>query len=146
MTPSTTSRQGRCRARFQCFVGQPWRAARLKNRRTSPQRPRFYPCHRTQPLGQTRISNELRKPGVFISPSGMLCPVTPRPGLLYTQAQGAVGKGSTGRPTLTDEQVSALVRIEHDDEACGEIETQHPSLPGFTEYALCGHVQRFCRV
>lgn len=31
---------------------------------------------------------------------------------------------------LTDEQVAALARKKHDDEACGEIETAHPDYPG----------------
>ena len=48
--------------------------------------------------GQVRASNELRKAGIFVSASG---------GII-----------------LSDAQVAALEKKKHDDEACGEIETE----------------------
>ncbi len=38
---------------------------------------------------------------------------------------------------LTDEQVAALERKKHDDEACGEIETAHPGYLGLSRHVLC---------
>lgn len=77
--------------------------------------------------GQVRTSNELRKLGVFISPSGVRS-IWLRNDLenfkkrLIALEKQVVENGII----LTDEQVAALERKKHDDEACGEIETAHP--------------------
>ena len=85
-----------------------------------------FPAH-----GQVRTSNELRKLGVFISPSGVRS-IWLRHDLenfkkLLIALERQVAENGI---ILTDEQVAALERKKHDDEACGEIETAHPGYLG----------------
>ena len=81
--------------------------------------------------GQVRASNELRKRGVFISPSGVrsvwqrhdLARFKDRLKALETKvaAEGLV---------LTESQVQALEKKKLDDEVYGEIDTAHPGYLG----------------
>ncbi len=81
-----------------------------------------FPAH-----GQVRASNELRKAGTFISPSGVrsvwlrhnLASMKQRPDALEK-------KSAEDGIVLTEAQVQALARKKYDDEACGEIESHHP--------------------
>ncbi len=81
--------------------------------------------------GQVRTSNELRKLGVFISPSGVRSiwlrndPENFKKRLVALEKQVA-----ENGVILTDEQVAALERKKHDDEARGEIGTAHPGYLG----------------
>lgn len=85
-----------------------------------------FPAH-----DQVRTSNELRKLGVFISPSGVRSIwlrndlESLRKRLIALERQVA-----ENGIILTDEQVAALERKKYDDEACGEIETAHPGSQG----------------
>lgn len=74
--------------------------------------------------GQVRVSNELRKRGVFVSPSGVRS-IWLRNGLAnFKQRLKALEAHVAETGTiLTDSQVAALERKAQDDEACGEIET-----------------------
>ena len=47
---------------------------------------------------------------------------------------------------LTDEQVSALERKKHDDEACGEIETHHPGYLGSQDTFYVGNIKGVSRI
>ena len=82
--------------------------------------------------GQARTSNELRKLGVFVSPSGVrsiwlrhdlanfkkrLKALEAKVAILLLDEEGTI---------LTEAQVQALEKKKLDDEACGEIETAHP--------------------
>ena len=77
--------------------------------------------------GQVRTSNELRKRGVFVSPSGVRS-IWLRHDLnnLKLRLKALEAKAAEEGMILTESQVAALERKQHDDEACGEIETQHP--------------------
>lgn len=101
-----------------------------------------HPAH-----GQTRTSNELRKLGVFISPSGVRC-VWLRHGLsCFKQRLKALEeKVAQEGIILTDEQVAALERKKHDDEACGEIETHHPGYLGSQDTFYVGTLKGVGRV
>ncbi|WP_027721737.1 helix-turn-helix domain-containing protein, partial [Maridesulfovibrio zosterae] len=81
-----------------------------------------FPAH-----GQTRASNELRKLGVFVSPSGIRS-IWLRHGLHNFKLRlKALEKISAEQGiVLTEAQVQALERKKDDDIACGEIETAHP--------------------
>lgn len=101
-----------------------------------------HPAH-----GQARTSNELRKLGVFISPSGVRC-VWLRHGLsCFKQRLKALEeKVAQEGIILTDEQVAALERKKHDDEACGEIETHHPGYLGSQDTFYVGTLKGVGRV
>lgn len=85
-----------------------------------------FPAH-----GQTRTSNELRKLGIFVSPSGVRsiwlrhCLACFKDRLKALEARVA-----NDGIILTEAQVAALERKQHDDAACGEIETAHPGYLG----------------
>lgn len=97
--------------------------------------------------GQVRTSNELRKLGVFISPSGVRS-IWLRNDLenfkkrLIALEKQVVENGII----LTDEQVAALERKKHDDEACGEIETAHPGYLGSQDTFYVGNLKGVGRI
>ena len=97
--------------------------------------------------GQARTSNELRKLGVFVSPSGArsiwlrhdLANVKTRLKALQTKV---TEKG--GIPT--EAQVQALEKKKLDDAACGEIETAHPGHLGSQDTFSVGTLKGIGRV
>lgn len=101
-----------------------------------------FPAH-----GQTRASNELRKLGVFVSPSGIrsiwlrhsLSCFKHR--LLALEAQ--VAKEGI---ILTEPQVTALEKKKLDDHASGEIETEHPGYLGSQDTFYVGTLKGVGRV
>ncbi len=88
--------------------------------------------------GQVRTSNELRKLGVFISPSGVRSIWLRNDQENFKKRLIALEKQvAENGIILTGEQVAALERKKHDDEACGEIETAHPGYLGLSRHVLC---------
>lgn len=96
-----------------------------------------YPAH-----GQTRTSNELRKKGVFVSPSGVRS-IWLRHGLENFKGRLAAleEKVATDNIILTESQVQALERKKLDDEASGEIETVHPGYLGSQDTFYVGNLK-----
>jgi transposase len=92
-----------------------------------------YPAH-----GQVRASNELRKQGVFISPSGVRCVWQRHDLASFKQRLAGLERklAESGSMVLTEAQVIALERKRDDDVACGEIETAQPGLPRLAGYFL----------
>ena len=82
-------------------------------------------------FGQVRVSNELRKRGVFIPPSGVRSVWLRRDLESFKKRLVALEKhiAVTGE-VLTEAQVVALERKQDDDAAHGEIETVHPGYLG----------------
>lgn len=101
-----------------------------------------YPAH-----GQLRTSNELRKRGIFISPTGVRG-VWLRHQLanFRDRLRALEAKVAAEGIILTEEQVTALERKKQDDTACGEIETAHPGYLGSQDTFYVGTLKGVCRV
>ncbi len=85
-----------------------------------------FPAH-----GQVRASNELRKSGIFVSPTGVRG-IWLRHELanFKDRLKALEAKVAAEGIVLTEPQVQALEKKKLDDEACGEIETAHPGYLG----------------
>ena len=97
--------------------------------------------------GQVRTSNELRKQGVFVSPSGVRS-IWLRHDLANFKARlkALEAKVAEDGVVLTEAQVIALEKKKHDDEACGEIETAHPGYLGSQDTFYVGTLKGVGRV
>jgi len=116
----------------QALLDKPRRKPNLKNRvdeatEESVQKHAIdFPAH-----GQTRASNELRKLGTFVSPSGVRSIWLRHTLACFKDRLKALeAKVASEGIILTEAQVAALERKKHDDVACGEIETAHPGYLG----------------
>lgn len=97
--------------------------------------------------GQTRASNELRKKGIFVSPSGVRSIWMRHELASMKQRLRALEKQSAEQGlVLTEAQVQALERKKLDDEACGEIETQHPGYLGSQDTFYVGTIKGVGRI
>lgn len=101
-----------------------------------------HPAH-----GQTRTSNELRKKGIFVSPSGVRS-IWVRHGLHNFKLRlTALEKLSAEKGiVLTEAQVQALERKKDDDVAHGEIETAHPGYLGSQDTFYVGTIKGVGRI
>jgi transposase InsO family protein len=101
-----------------------------------------YPAH-----GQVRVSNELRKKGVFVSPSGVRS-IWLRHGLenFKSRLKALEDKVAKEGIVLTESQVQALEKKKHDDEACGEIQTEHPGYLGSQDTFYVGTIKGVGRI
>lgn len=97
--------------------------------------------------GQLRASNELRKRGIFVSPSGV------RSIWLRNQLQSKKlrlkeleKRSAENGLVLTEAQVAALEQKKQDDLACGEIETAHPGYLGSQDTFYVGTLKGVGRV
>ncbi len=109
--------------------------------------------------GQVRVSNELRKKGIFVSPSGVRS-IWLRNDLanFKLRLKALEAKVAEDGLILTEPQVQALERKKQDDEACGEIDTAHPGYLGSQDTFYVGtfkgvgrvyqqtYVDTYCRV
>ena len=98
-------------------------------------------------FGQVRVSNELRKGGIFVSPSGVRS-VWLRQNLeSFKNRLSALEKhvAETGT-VLTEAQVLALERKQDDDVAHGEIETAQPGYLGSQDTFYVGTLKGVGRI
>lgn len=97
--------------------------------------------------GQTRASNELRKMGVFVSPSGVRS-IWLRHELESFKKRLKVLEARVAKEgiILTEPQVAALESKKEREEACGEIETEHPGYLGSQDSFYVGHFKGIGRV
>ncbi len=97
--------------------------------------------------GQVRTSNELRKQGVFVSPSGVRS-IWLRHDLanFKKRLKALEAKVAEDGIILTEAQVQALEKKKHDDEACGEIETAHPGYLGSQDTFYVGTLKGVGRI
>jgi Winged helix-turn helix len=98
--------------------------------------------------GQARTSNELRKAGVFVSPSGVRSIWLRHNIANFKNRLKAleVKLANDNNLILTEAQVQALEQKKHDDEAHGEIETVHPGYLGSQDTFYVGTLKGVGRV
>jgi transposase InsO family protein len=101
-----------------------------------------YPAH-----GQVRVSNELRKMGIFVSPSGVRSiwlrhTLQSRKLRLKALEKKVAEEGIV----LTEAQVVALEHQRATDELHGEIETQHPGYLGSQDTYYVGTIKGIGRI
>ena len=97
--------------------------------------------------GQVRASNELRKRGIFISPSGVRCVwLRHRLGRFKDRLRELEEKMAKESLILTESQIHALEKKKQDDEACGEIETAHPGYLGAQDTFYVGTLKGVGRI
>jgi transposase len=101
-----------------------------------------FPAH-----GQVRVSNELRKKGVFVSPSGVRS-IWLRHELSHfkSRLKALEARVAEDGIILTESQVQALEKEKLDDEACGEIETAHPGYLGSQDTFYVGTIKGVGRI
>ena len=101
-----------------------------------------YPAH-----GQLRVSNELRKAGVFVSSSGVRS-IWLRHGLasFKDRLKTLEAKVAEQGIILTEAQVAALEKKRQDDEVSGEIDTAHPGYLGSQDTFYVGTFKGVGRV
>lgn len=97
--------------------------------------------------GQVRVSNELRKKGIFVSPSGVRS-IWLRHGLesMKLRINALERKSAEEGLVLTEAQVQALEKKKQDDEACGEIATEHPGYLGSQDTFYVGTIKGVGRI
>lgn len=98
-------------------------------------------------LGQTRVANELRKKGISISPGGvrsvwMRHDLEVFPKRLKALEERAAAEGWV----YTEPQLQALERKKREQEACGEIETEHPGYLGSQDTFYVGTLKGVGRI
>jgi len=97
--------------------------------------------------GQTRASNELRKVGIFVSPTGVRSIWLRNDLACFKDRLKALEKhiAETGS-VLTESQVQALERKQEEKEAHGEIETEHPGYLGSQDTFYVGTIKGVGRI
>lgn len=98
-------------------------------------------------FGQLRASNELRKRGIFISPSGVRS-VWLRYNLAsFKDRLNALEKHiAETEEVLSEAQVQALERKQEEDVSIGEIETAHPGYLGSQDTFYVGNIKGVGRI
>ena len=133
---------------FEALMEQSRRKPNLKHRTAPEIEAKVVAMATEQPAyGHTRVSNELRKDGVAISPSGVRC-VWLRHGLnTFKKRLGALEKQVAAEGLiLTESQLQAMEQGRSDDEAVGEIETPHSGYLGAQDTVYVGCIKGVGRI
>ena len=97
--------------------------------------------------GQLRVSNELKKQGVFISPGGVRQVWLRHDLETFAKRLKAVeAKAAQDGLVLTEAQLVALERAKQEKEAQGEIETEHPGYLGAQDTFYVGTLKGVGRI
>jgi transposase InsO family protein len=97
--------------------------------------------------GQVRASNELRKQGVFISPSGVRSVwLRNQLACFKDRLRALEEKMAQENLILTESQVQALEKKKNDDLVSGEIETAHPGYLGSQDTFYVGTLKGVGRI
>ena len=98
-------------------------------------------------LGQLRVSNELKKKGIFVSPCGIRCAWQRHDLETFTKRLKALeAKVAQEGTILTEAQLVALERKKEKREAMGEIETEHPGYLGAQDTYYVGNIKGVGRI
>lgn len=98
-------------------------------------------------LGQLRVSNELRKKGIFVSPGGVRSVWLRHDMETFKKRLKALeAKAAQEGLVLTEEQLVALERAKQEKEAHGEIETEHPGYLGAQDTFYVGTLKGVGRI
>lgn len=98
-------------------------------------------------FGQVRVSNELKKRGLFISPGGVRS-VWLRHDLetMQKRLKALSAKVAQDGLILTEDQVAVMERARQEKEAHGEIETEHPGYLGAQDTFYVGTLKGVGRI
>jgi transposase InsO family protein len=98
-------------------------------------------------FGQVRVSNELKKKGIFISPAGVRC-VWLRHNLetFRKRLKALEQKSAAEGLVLSEDQVAALEKAREEKQAYGEIETHHPGYLGAQDTYYVGTIKGVGRI
>jgi len=101
----------------------------------------------TPAYGQLRVSNELKKQGLFVSPGGVRS-VWLRHGLetFKKRLKALEAKVAQEGLILTEAQIVALEKAKQEKEAHGEIETYHPGYLGAQDTYYVGQIKGVGRI
>lgn len=97
--------------------------------------------------GQQRVSNEVRKQGLYVSPGGVRS-IWQRHDLerFDKRLKALEAKVAQDGIILTEAQMMALERKKEKREACGEIETEHPGYLGAQDTYYVGNIKGVGRI
>lgn len=97
--------------------------------------------------GQVRVSNELRKQGMFVSPTGVRSVWLRHDLHTFKRRLAALEKRSAEEGlVLTERQIAALERKREEQLECGEIETAHPGYLGSQDTFYVGNMKGVGRI
>ncbi len=98
-------------------------------------------------FGQVRVSNELKKKGIFISPAGVRCVWLRHDLETFKKRLKALEQKSAAEGlVLSEDQVAALERAREEKQAHGEIETHHPGYLGAQDTYYVGTIKGVGRI
>ena len=132
----------------EALINQSRRAPNIKNRVEASIEEAVIAYAVEQPAhGQVRVSNELRKRGIFISSSGVRS-IWVRNNLenFKKRLKALEEKVAQEGILLSESQIAALEKKKLDDEACGEIETSHPGYLGSQDTFYVGTLKGVGRI
>lgn len=97
--------------------------------------------------GQLRVSNELKKEGIFISPGGVRSIWLRHELETFAKRLKALeAKAAQENLILTEEQLRAFEKVKQEKEAHGEIETEHPGYLGAQDTFYVGTLKGIGRI